>query len=256
MNRLPHFFVQPILLCTIVSCGARGPGSASDLKSVSPSQESQVSQKSYEQSEALSAALFKGEADAIAYWKGKNPDPSLTLCLLFDETPRGKVTPEMLSVLFDMGANPNAICDASEGYFSPLMRAIYAGLNGRNNIVATLLSKKADPNLTIKYNQGRSLSPLISAVGAACGLEGKDASDEVLSLINEGANINYQGGSDKLSALMIAAQCVGDDMVQLLLSKGARKDLVDAKGKSAEDYAARSGNIARARLLASSLKYK
>jgi len=60
-------------------------------------------------------------------------------------------------------------------------------------------------------------------------------------LISYGANLNLQHGNGG-TALMFAAMFGRNDVLQLLLERGANKTILDVRGLSVLDLAAQQGN--------------
>lgn len=270
MNGIANKYFVLFLAALSVTCGADVP----DYRS----REHRDGAESH-----LAKALLKNDKNAVAYWLEKAQKPSLALCYLLEEqngdVKDGPVTPEMLDLLFDHGANPNVICEHYANDFSPLSLAVSLE---RPDIVLYLLARKSDPDLyftdRIEGNEIRPMSALMLAVSQhgyysqqirtyqAAGvkesvLESKEktCAQIVRLLLAANANVDYQGSfntpifgssapEDK-SALMIAVERFDREMINLLLKKGARKDLKDAHGKTAEAYAADAGHLDLAREL-------
>ncbi|HEX4965375.1 MAG TPA: ankyrin repeat domain-containing protein [Thermoanaerobaculia bacterium] len=228
----------------------------------------------------LAKALLANDKNAVAYWLEKIREPSLALCYLLEkqygDSDKVTVTTGMLDLLFKRGASPNVICEHYLTDFNPLSLAVSLE---RPDIVQYLLARNADPNLYFTDKiEGKQLKPK-SALMLAVSSHGsyhkeidtykedavykernstlekneKACSEIVRLLVKAKADVNYQGSfqtpflrpsepEDK-TALMIAAESLDREMISLLLEKGARKDLKDVHGKTADVYAANAGHL-------------
>ena len=81
-------------------------------------------------------------------------------------------------------------------------------------------------------------SPLVGAELDVNLLKAASAGDvaAVKKLIAQKANVNYQHGTDKISPLMIAAMRGHKDVLEVLLTSGARPNLTDKDGATALNY--------------------
>ena len=66
--------------------------------------------------------------------------------------------------------------------------------------------------------------------------------DEVLGILDQGANINYLWPLYNISALMMAVSEGNDDIVRLLLERGANTNIQDSRGFTALMYATTYNN--------------
>jgi ankyrin repeat protein len=98
---------------------------------------------------------------------------------------------------------------------------IYGIRDGRFRVAEYLLEAGADPNLTDK----RGFAPVHIAV----------ARNDVMlveCLLDQGAPINVRTQSDGKTLLVIAASAGFEEMVEMLLSRGADPSILDGGGKS------------------------
>lgn len=114
-----------------------------------------------------------------------------------------------------------AACSSHD--FDALTDAARAGQEAE---VRALLARGADPNGPVGMN---GWPPVIHAVH-------KNQLGTASALIDGGADVN-RSDPDGMTALMMAAGYGNDDMVTLLLSRGADPKLADEKGRRALDYA-------------------
>lgn len=122
------------------------------------------------------------------------------------------------------GFTPGAGLDAAlADSHTPLMRAARAG---RDDVVAALLARGADPN-RVNGNGNQALWLACFADSEACARE----------LIAGGAELDHQNDSGA-TCLVYAASAGKTAMVRLLLEAGAKPCLVTQDGFSALDLAA------------------
>jgi ankyrin repeat protein len=136
--------------------------------------------------------------------------------------------------LLDAGASMNA-CDDS----TLLAEAIWAG---RTALLRLLLKRGADPNET---RRGR-VAPLFHAIEIekpkmveALLQHRADPNLRWQAIQNRGHHLKLAQGA---TPLMLAAHKRQRESVELLLAAGADPSLVDSKGRSAADYAAKIGD--------------
>ena len=109
---------------------------------------------------------------------------------------------------------------------------LYAAARGSDRIVAALLDRGIDPNA--RY--GADLTALMWAAGYADTAPADGALRTVRLLLSRGAKLDLVDDRGR-SALMIAAQLGHADIVEALLDAGAEKTLKDKSGKTARDLA-------------------
>lgn len=198
-----------------------------------------------------------------------------------------QATTKMLDVLFERGASPNVICEHYLDNFSPLSLAVslerpdivqyLLARNANPNLYFTheIEGKKFKPMSTLMlavsrhgsyYKElGSKFNPVINTEdtykkGQSLLEKKKSVCLQIVSqLLATNADVNYQGSfttpifgaseSEDKSALMIAVEYLDREMIDLLLEKGARKDLKDVHGKTADIYAADAGHLDLAREL-------
>ena len=98
---------------------------------------------------------------------------------------------------------------------------IYGIRDGKFRVAELLLKTGADPNLTDR----RGFAPLHIAVA-------RNDAKLVQCLLDHGAAINVRTHSDGKTSLVIAAVAGFEEMVEILLSRGADPSIVDSGGKS------------------------
>ena len=133
---------------------------------------------------------------------------------------------DLFDLLLEKGADPNGSGSASEK--TKNQTALYVAiLQGREDLIQKLLDKGADPNIA----DSTGALPLSEAVIR------RDANPSVVKmLLDKGANPNSQE-ADKVTPLMYAAENnqinpqTRNEIVQLLLDKGADKKMKDKDGK-------------------------
>jgi ankyrin repeat protein len=98
---------------------------------------------------------------------------------------------------------------------------IYGIRDGKFSVAELLLEAGADPNLTDR----RGFAPVHIAVA-------RNDAKLVQCLLDHGAAINVRTHSDGRTPLIIAAAAGFEQMVEMLLSRGADPSIVDGGGKS------------------------
>ena len=104
---------------------------------------------------------------------------------------------------------------------------IYGIRDGKFRVAEFLLEAGADPNLADR----RGFAPVHIAVA-------RNEVKLVQRLLDHGAAINVRTYSDGKTPLMIAAAAGFEEMVEILLSRGADPSIVDSAGKSSLERAA------------------
>lgn len=112
--------------------------------------------------------------------------------------------------------------------FTALAMAAY---NGHDNVVKLLL----DSGATVDSRDRLGNTPLIHAASGP-------SPTTVTMLLDAGAEINAVDSGEHFTALMMAAAEGNTEVVQVLLERGAKKDMVDSDGDAAIDFARRSGH--------------
>jgi ankyrin repeat protein len=108
----------------------------------------------------------------------------------------------------------------------------YAAARGYSSIVRELL----DTSIGVNTRYGNLLTVLMWAAGHDDGTGSSDVEDVLTLLLARGADLNLQDNRGR-TALMIAASLGHRKAIDILLSHGADKNLRDKSGKSAEDLA-------------------
>ena len=98
---------------------------------------------------------------------------------------------------------------------------LYGIRDGKSSVAELLLEAGADPNLTDR----RGFAPVHIAVA-------RNDTKIVQRLLDYGATINIRTRSDGKTPLIIAAAAGFEEMVEMLLSRGADPSIVDSGGKS------------------------
>jgi len=159
---------------------------------------------------------------------------------------------ELIQALLDRGVDPNArtkevpptrrfvtpLGDLSWVDFTGQTPFLRAALAGDITLMRLLLAKGADPNIPTQAGT--------TALMAAAGVnwmtgqtytESKEASMEALKLcLEEGGNVNAKN-SMGVTAVIGAANRGSDDMIEFLVSKGAKLDIKDNEGRTPFNWA-------------------
>jgi len=172
------------------------------------------------QSKSLVRAVQFGNVERVRQLLEKRPDLNLwddRGCTLIHWSVQ-EWNPEITRLLVGNGANPNTSGDSG---VTPLANA-----TGESNIEAVelLLELGADVN----YSEGHG-----TALHTACAYEYPQVAE---ILIEHGADVNSIDG-DGWTPLFFAAESWNADLVRLLLSQGARRDVRDHEGRTAFDIA-------------------
>ncbi len=109
---------------------------------------------------------------------------------------------------------------------------LYAAARGFGSVIERLLKTGIDVNATY----GNDLTVLMWAAGYANDVPADDGIALVTALLDKGAHIDAVDDRGRTS-LMTAAELGHDEIVDLLLARGAKADLRDKSGKAAADLA-------------------
>lgn len=227
---------------------------------------------------AMVIAIINSHYDTAAMLAKKGADPNLgdstgmaalyaaadmsTLTEIYGRPPRKTTSPvravDLMQVLLDQGANPNAPLKApglqrvhtpgdrnlGEGA-TPLMRA---ARNGDVPAMRLLLERGADPSL----RQKSGITALMLAAGLGRGLStfadeyASEAQmlDAVKVLLEKHVDVNAANDAGQ-TALHFAALSM-DSVVELLVKNGAKLDAADRQGRTPMDMANGRGGPGRA----------
>ncbi len=148
-------------------------------------------------------------------------------------TPQNEIKAAKLIIL---GANPNMTVHYSgpfsRKYIENLPILIMITKSGEfKNLLDLLMLYGANPNITNKYG----ITPLMIAT-----YQGKE--DLVNKLLKYNANVNAQSRSKRTALMWAAENDSNNDIVKILLDKGAKIDIKNKKNHTARDIARRLGN--------------
>jgi ankyrin repeat protein len=138
----------------------------------------------------------------------------------------------MMKIILESGANI-----VSQG----AQALEFAARKGNEEVVQLLLDSGADAN------EGRWFTALYWAIEGTFSKQG-DSEPIVRLLLERGANIAAKYGSDRMTALHIAA-CGHLAVIELLVEKGADKEAKDSKGLTPLHWATQRGYVEAVRLL-------
>ena len=138
---------------------------------------------------------------------------------------------DILSYLFEQGANVNASSSSDDFWSTPLIVAL---ITGHIDAFTFLIDKGADVNL--QDHQG------YTALHHAVKSENFDA---LSCLVHNGADVNLFTSYEHSTPLMLACQSyfLNMDAINFLLNKGADVNLQDHKGYTALHHAVKSENF-------------
>jgi ankyrin repeat protein len=165
-------------------------------------------------------------------------NPVRTMTSLHWSVAKGAKFLDMTLLLLEEGANPNA-----PGAWGRPLHIAAGSKNVHSDSIALLLKWGADVDETNQWGN----TPLVEAVTAEA-----PSREKIELLLDAGADINatFDWAEDHgLSVLMAAAMNGTPDIVQLLLDRGARKNVTSDKGLSPRDYALRAERLENADLL-------
>lgn len=153
---------------------------------------------------------------------------------------------EEVEILLDGGADPDRPTDALGG--TPLLMALDLG---HWDVARLLLARGANP----KAMTTGHMTSLIKLSGSWPSAPAQRAEQVALAayLIDHGVGVDDQLSGPGTSALMMAAIRGNEELVQLLLQRGADPRLEDRRGQTALAFTARKGHAAVAEVLASAL---
>lgn len=195
--------------------------------------------------EALEVAFFKKDfAQAKQLLKSVSPQDIERSELMLRAVQANQ--PELIKLMIQQGVDPNA----NDGIL-PLRQAVRSG---NDPLVRLLLQQGADPN----HQDGSTDSILQEALSANqyIGFLHFTSDIERFAQINAqrmatirlileaGANPNDRDRSNGTTVLMVAAGHGNEELVELLLKKGANPKAANAYGENALHYAAWRGNAA------------
>jgi ankyrin repeat protein len=155
--------------------------------------------------------------------------------------------PGLMQLMFKQGANPNA-----EAGLLPLRQAVR---NGNSQLVQLLLQHGANPNRQEHDTTDSILQEALSANAyGAClyrdtGIErlpqlNAQRLEAIRLILKAGANPNERDRSNGTTVLMVAIAHGNEELVELLLQRGANPKVISAYGETALHYAAWRGNTA------------
>ncbi|QEF99814.1 Ankyrin repeats (3 copies) [Stieleria maiorica] len=121
------------------------------------------------------------------------------------------------------------INEADANGLTPLAMAAY---NGHDDVVTLLIANGA----TVDSRDRTGKTPLIHAASGP-------APTTVEILLDAGAEINAVDNGEHWTALMMAAAEGQAEVVEVLLTRGAKKDMVDIDGESAAYFARQNGHV-------------
>ena len=143
---------------------------------------------------------------------------------------------DALRYLIKRGANLEILDNRG---FTPLSLAAYA--NRLQNVQALV---EAGAKIDVKTTT-ENMTPLIAATMNISPLNHGDSMDVIKYLLDKKANVNFQAADEKTALINAAASSnsgQAEDKVDLLLSRGAKTDIVNKSGETALMFAAGRGH--------------
>ncbi len=112
-------------------------------------------------------------------------------------------------------------------------------------IIRLLLDKGADPNARVEVSApARDVFTPVMAAAMRGDMETLE------QLLSAGGDVNLQGGDFGRSALLLAATTGSEEVVRLILGKGARVNVKDNRGDTPWNWASRRGEMKVVELIA------
>ncbi|PAY15819.1 hypothetical protein CKO51_29785 [Rhodopirellula sp. SM50] len=190
---------------TAIEPGDPAEGDTTDSDAIESQPAAETESTTASEPETTTDALYSPEAFRVAAHDGKLR--VVELCL-------------------ESGMDVN---EADTNGLTPLAMAAY---NGHDAIVKLLIKH----NATIDARDRTGKTPLIHAASGP-------APTTVEILLDAGADINAVDNGEHWTALMMAAAEGQAEVVEVLLKRGAKKEMVDIDGESAAYFARQNGHI-------------
>eukprot|EP00732_Lithocolla_globosa_P001299 Lithocolla_globosa_v1_NODE_619_length_3582_cov_6.544088.p1 type:complete len:1116 gc:universal NODE_619_length_3582_cov_6.544088:232-3579(+) len=188
----------------------------------------------------LEEALKEGREEAASFLLSQScpmenlneqGQSALELALVYESAP------EVVVATVKRGCDPNAV---NNNKLIPLQVAFRVPCS--QEVLNSLVELGADVNAEVSNEKGERVALLFKMI---------EEGDQVAAkfLINQGANLNVHCGSSRQTPLGLTAQLGLEDLVELMLSKGADVNAYDSSGQNALHYSVQHRQVGVASIL-------